>query len=120
MSTDDAERAGGDLDLDHLRGKNAVADCDEEDLVAPDGDAPGEFICPLSEGGCGLRCTRGPSGIEYGHARHLRDSYHYDGERCSRRPAAEQVDPQRYSQDIRTAVADAELHDGRDERGRFV
>jgi len=125
VSADDESPSGDldldvDVDLDRLRGKDAVDDCDDEDLVAPDGDAPGEFVCPLREGGCGLRCTRGPSGIEYGHARTPRDSRPYDGERCPRRPPAEQVDPQRQSQAVRDGLADGTRHDGRDERGRFV
>jgi len=45
-------------------------------------DSPGEFYCPE----CGRKCTRGPSGTEYGHRRARRRE-----ERCSRRP--ESVDP---------------------------
>ena len=44
--------------------------------ATPDGDGPGTFRCPK----CNYQCTRGPSGIEYGHS-----------ERCLRRPDG--VDP---------------------------
>ena len=49
-----------------------------------DDHGPGEFRCPE----CGQRCTRGPEGIEYGHA----TGYLNSKERCSRRPG-EHVDP---------------------------
>jgi len=41
-------------------------------------DRPGEFVC--SE--CGRRCTRGPSGVEYGHS-----AGHHAQHRCSQRPS---------------------------------
>lgn len=44
-----------------------------------------EFRCPE----CGCRCTRGPSGTEYGHQRGRGSTG--TGERCSRRP--DTVDP---------------------------
>lgn len=47
-------------------------------------EGPGEFRCPE----CKSRCTRGPSGVEYGHERGLRGSR----DKCSRRPS-ERVDP---------------------------
>lgn len=42
-------------------------------------DGPGEFRCDE----CGSRCTRGPSGVEYGHGRAVS---HGKAVRCSRRP----------------------------------
>jgi hypothetical protein len=47
-------------------------------------EGKGEFRCP----DCGNRCTRGPSGTEYGHAR---DTSSGNAERCPRRP--DSVDP---------------------------
>jgi len=47
-------------------------------------DRPGEFRCDE----CGRRCTRGPDGTEYGHAR----GHVSTAELCSRRPS-ERVDP---------------------------
>jgi hypothetical protein len=54
-----------------------------ENQVHPEGDAPGEFVCP----DCRRRVTRGESGTEYGH---MRGTTGY-GPRCPRRPTA--VDP---------------------------
>lgn len=47
-------------------------------------EGKGEFRCP----DCGNRCTRGPSGVEYGHARGTANG---SDERCPRRPKS--VDP---------------------------
>lgn len=47
-------------------------------------EGPGEFRCDE----CGARCTRGPSGTEYGHRR----NHGRDEPVCPRRPS-EHVDP---------------------------
>ena len=47
-------------------------------------EGPGEFRCD----DCGARCTRGPDGVEYGHAR----GHTGVTELCPRRPG-ERVDP---------------------------
>lgn len=92
---------------------------ESEDYVDPNGDEPGEFVCPADEGGCGRRCTRGPSGTEYGHARTERDNRATDGGRCPRRPAPEVVDPVRYAEAVREGRS--EVHREKDaETGRFV
>ena len=63
---------------------------------------PGPFRCPE----CGCQCTRGPSGVEYGHAN---STWAKTGVRCPRRP--ECVDSQR---------GKTSASHGRDENGRFA
>lgn len=97
---------------------------DPDSPATPDNSEPGEFRCPE----CNCRCTRGPSGTEYGHA----DRGSRDGnKRCKNRDPA--VDSSRYGvRDEDTSLArkpngqfasgreNTGAHAPRDETGRFV
>lgn len=48
----------------------------------PDAVAQGGLICP----DCGRQYSRGPSGVEYGHAKYDRHNYGPTTGRCPRRP----------------------------------
>lgn len=96
------------LDISNIKAQTGTDDGrGTDDRHRADTDEPGEFTCP----DCGRRCTRGPSGTEYGHAK-SNTSGHGQGT-CPRRPAdkIDETKPYHTRDNPQTA---------RDEDGKFA